>query len=579
MPFPSVELRSPSRNGTAPSLILLGLFRTFGAAGTPFRLKYGARDLSLMVSKRLLPLIPAGLVVDHVVTGPDRVTITTHASAAQACCPACGRPSSRLHSHYDRTLADLPWQGRPVAIRVRARRFRCAARECPRQVFAEGLPTIAPAHARRSRRLGDIQRHIGLAAGGEPGSRLSHRLAMPVSGDTLLRLIRSARWEAPQTPRVIGIDEWAWKRGQTYGTILCDLEKGRVLDLLPDREAATVSAWLKRHPGVEVIARDRATVFARAIREAAPNATQVADRWHLLHNLGDALRTAVGRHRRAVSAAGGIERSKPDQRGLHKVPAGSPGIDGLRRERRQARAERYAEVSRLHADGLPPREIARAVGMSQRSVERWLSAGGEPEHRRPPVASLVDPFRPYLDRRWREGCRNTRQLWREIVTDGFKGSFATLARWAAPLRGAGSSDGSTDPVMPPAAPRPSRRRCAWLLGCERDELTAAERAYIERLTAKEPALATVSLLARSFAAMVRGGDASGLDAWIASAGDSDLGGLATGVTRDRAAVAAAITEPWSTSPVEGHINRLKAIKRSMYGRAGYQTLRARMLAA
>lgn len=217
--------------------------------------------------------------------------------------------------------------------------------------------------------------------------------------------------------------------------------------------------------------------------------------------------------------------------------------------------------------------------MSQRSVERWLAAGGEPEHRRPAVASLVDPFRPYLDRRWREGCRNTRKLWREIVADGFKGSFATLARWAAPLRQASPHGVSVLPDPPPEAPSPSRRRCAWLLGCERDDLTAAELSYVDRLTTAEPALATASALARSFATMVRGDDATALDAWIASAAESDLSGLATGLARDKAAVAAAITEPWSTSPVEGHINRLKTLKRQMYGRAGYDLLRARMLAA
>ena len=216
---------------------------------------------------------------------------------------------------------------------------------------------------------------------------------------------------------------------------------------------------------------------------------------------------------------------------------------------------------------------------SQRAVERWLAAGGEPEHRRPPVASLVDPFRPYLDRRWREGCRNTRQLWREIMTDGYKGSFATLARWAAPLRSAAPTDNSEPAAVPPAAPRPSRRRCAWLLGCERDDLTAAERSYVERLTGAEPALAAASALARRFAALVRSGNASGLDAWITSAVESELSGLAAGVTRDKGAVVAAITEPWSTSPVEGHINRLKTLKRSMYGRAGYDVLRARILAA
>ena len=340
-----------------------------------------------------------------------------------------------------------------------------------------------------------------------------------------------------------------------------------------------MSACLKQHPGVTVISRDRATVFARAIRDGAPRATQAADRWHLLHNLGDALRAAVGRHRRAISAAGGIERSKSEQPALHKVPVCHPGIDEVRSDRRQARAERYAEISRLHVDGLPPRRIAREVGMSQRAVERWLAAGGEPEHRRPPVASLVDPFRSYLDRRWREGCRNTRQLWREIVADGYKGSFATLARWAAPLRCATPTDSSTSAAVPPATSQPSRRRCAWLLGCERDDLTAAEQSYVERLTRAEPALATASALAKSFAALVRGGDASGLDAWVASAAESELSGLATGVARDKAAVAAAITEPRNTSPVEGHINRLKTIKRQMYGRAGYDVLRARMLAA
>ncbi len=194
-------------------------------------------------------------------------------------------------------------------------------------------------------------------------------------------------------------------------------------------------------------------------------------------------------------------------------------------------------------DGATPEERVLKQKVAGRTLThryRWFSKvplrDGED-------ARLVDPFRLYLDRRRHEGCRNTRRLWREIVTDSFKGSFATLARWAARLWGVGPADGAIVPASKPDAPRPSQRRCAWLLGCERDELTAAERAYIERLTAEESALPTISLLARSFAAMVRGGDASGLDDWIASAGDSDLSGLATGVLRDKAAVAAAITEP------------------------------------
>jgi len=208
-----------------------------------------------------------------------------------------------VHSHYTRTLTDLPWQGRAVTVQVRARRFRCGRAGYPRQVFAERLPEVAPSPARRTARLGGIQRHIGLALGGEPGARLAARLAMLVSGDTLLRLVRAAELPSQPPPRVVGIDEWAWRRGLSYGTIVCDLERGPVVDLLPDRRTETVAAWLKRHPSVAVIARDRASVFAEAVRQGAPRASQVADCWHLLRNLGDALRAAVDRHRAAVTAA------------------------------------------------------------------------------------------------------------------------------------------------------------------------------------------------------------------------------------------------------------------------------------
>ncbi len=312
--------------------------------------------------RRILPLIPADLSVVQVLPTPDRVTIITAPKLAQSACPLCGRLSGQIHSHYTRTLADLPWQGRAVVIQVRARRFRCASVGCPRRVFTERLPGVAPPRARRTARLGGIQRHIGLALGGEAGSCLAGRLSMPVSGDTLLRLVRAAELQTHPSPPVVGIDEWAWRRGQRYGTIICDLERGRVIDLLPERSSETVAAWLRQHPGVEVVARDRSGAYSEGARQGAPGAMQIADRWHLLRNLGDALQGAVDRHRGAVRQAARMvaQEQAAGQSEAPPVPY-STKATRLLADRRARRQGCYEELSRLRG----------AACLRRQSRRRW----------------------------------------------------------------------------------------------------------------------------------------------------------------------------------------------------------------
>ena len=536
------------------------------------------------MSRFLLPLIPAALHVVQVLPAPDRITVLTAPKPSGSACPLCGVVSSRMHSHYTRTLADLPWQGRVVTVQVRARRFRCATIGCRRQVFAERLPGVARSWARRTARLGDIQRHVGFALGGEPGSRLAARLSMPASGDTLLRLVQATEREPPPSPRVVGIDDWAWRRGQRYGTIVCDLERERVIDLLPDRTAEAVASWLRRHPGVEVIARDRAGAYAEGARQGAPKAKQVADRWHLLRNLGDALQGAADRHRGAVRRAARAVAHGAGAAPRKVAPASWATKDAqLREDRHARRLARYEELRRLHESGLSVQEIAPALGMSAVAAYRWLKAGGPPTHDKPAQPRPLDPYLPHLEARWRGGCRNGWRLWRELQPLGFAGSVNAVARWAARRRREDPPARAAEVRRAAAWPEPSSRRCARLLTAAPDKLDAQEGAFLAHLAEAAPDLTRAGELASRFAALIRGAPdkeaGPALDTWLADARGTALDAFVRGITRDRNAVLAALVEPWSTGPVEGQINRLKLLKRTMYGRAKFDLLRCRVLAA
>lgn len=534
--------------------------------------------------RRLLPLIPAPLSVVRVEPAADHLVIRVVPRPGPAYCPGCRTRSRRPHGHYERTLADLPWQGRPVLLRLQTRRFRCPNASCPRRTFSETTGAVARTHARRSERLRDVQRHLGLALGGAPAARLAQRLAMPVSGDTLLRLVRAGTLPSRPEPRVIGIDEWAWRRGCRYGTIIVDFERHAVLDLLPDRDAERVAAWLRSHPGIEIVARDRADVFAEGARAGAPQAQQVLDRFHLLRNLSVALRAIVAHHHAAVRTAGRAVLGPQSEAARVTAKASRPPtvIEVRKRATHAPRRARHAELRRLAEAGASVAGMARALDLDPKTVRVWLGRDAPPAwHRRRTVTTILDPYRADLEARWQAGCRNAAELARGLIRAGAAIRPRVVRDWAMKRRRASTDvlDALPGSASLPAWRPPSVHRTTWLLQADLSALGEDDRRFLERLRAEAPSLAASVALGARFADLVRRRSGESLEGWLAAAAGTPLGKFAAGLGRDVEALRGAITLPWSTSPVEGQVGRLKMLKRTMFGRAGFALLRQRVLAA
>ncbi len=520
--------------------------------------------------------------------------ITAHARARRVRCPHCQQPSRRVHSYYVRSPQDLPIADRAVQLRLHVRRFRCLAPQCPQRTFAERLPNVVAVAARRTSRLTSTLRTLAFATGGEAGARLSHRLHMPVSPDTLLRIMRQTPCPTFPTPRVLGVDDFALRKGATYGTILIDLERQHPVDLLPDRTAATLCGWLQHHPGVEIIARDRSTEYARGATVGAPQALQVADRWHLLHNLREALErllhrrhALLGRLPEVRSLSAQDEGAGPNV-GVHtalRIPAASERTVSARA--RERRLTQYHAVRALHAEGRNILQIAKHLRMSRITVRKYVQAETFPERTVYQLApSILDPYRAYLHRRWVEGCENAAQLWREIHAAGYPGTQSQVEKWAYHRRLEAAP--STPHIYRPALPArrrarrtslPSPRRLVWLLLRAPHTLPPDDLATLRRLQ-QDRELTVSSDLAQQFLTIVRQRQVQRLDAWLRASAASnvvELQPFAAGLRQDYRCVRAALTHRWSTGPVEGHINRVKYVKRQMFGRAKLDLLRQRIL--
>jgi len=519
------------------------------------------------------------------------LVLTLHTTAQQAICPFCHQISHQVHSHYTRTLSDLPCVVLPVHWVLQVRRFFCRNGACARKIFTERLPTLVAPWARRTQRLRDVQSAIGIAVGGRLGVWLLKVLRMTTSVDTLLRLIRKTPVSDCPTPRVLGVDDWAKHKGLTYGTLLVDLERHQPVEVLPDRLAATLADWLRAHPGIEIISRDRAGAYAEAAVQGAPNALQVADRWHLLKNLSDVLSRVLEQHRRAlqqlthpVSTTEPLANPSHELNGLSPL---SPAAAARARQRREQRYQRYQQVCTLRQQGWTLDAIAQTTGLCRKTLRRWLRAEHFPELRRRRRPSQLDPYKPYLLQRWNEGCWTAAQLEREIRLQGYAGELTIVRDFVRQLRRAqGLPPGRRTLALQQLAPEyPSRLtplRAACLALGRPERWRDDERALVERMRQLDPEIDAALELTQTFAYMIRQRQSHALDLWLDQAEQSasaPLRAFAAGIRRDYAAVKAALTVEWSNGQVEGQVNRLKFIKRQMYGRANFDLLRQRVLCA
>jgi transposase len=530
-------------------------------------------------ARRVVPALPnVALALSLISVDGKVVRIIAHTLATEATCPDCQRPSSHVHDRYARKPMDLPWRGYTVRFSLTVRRLRCPNMACARQTFAEAVGDDLPKHARRTTAATATLLDLVRANGGEGGARLAHRMGLPTSPDTLLRLLRQEPQAAVPTPRVLGVDDFALRRRQRYATVLVDLERRVPIDVLEGRNAATLGKWLQDHIGVEIIVRDRAEAYAEGATQGAPDAQQVADRFHLLKNAGGAMAELLRGHRRSIEHADAhpspTSEAKPEDRQLSQR-------ERTRRARRARRVERWSKVKELRAAGHSISQIGRELGMDRRTIRNYLATPEVPARQvknpRPAGFSSpsLQPYQTYLQDRWEQGCTNISQLYREIVKKGYSGSRSlantTLVTWRSPRPPTGS------------AKTPKRKsNLRWLCLRPPDQLDADETKLLGAILPADRRLAEGYSLLQQFRRVLAERSIADLRAWIADAQASGLRSFeafANGIVDDRSAVEAALTTPWSNGPVEGHVHKIKLIKRQGYGRAKLDLLRSRVLAA
>jgi transposase len=552
------------------------------------------RDVGEQGQALLEVLFPhlAGLRVHRVEDAGDAVMIAASCQAGSACCPRCGGESARVHGGYARTVADGAAGGRPVLIVLRVRRFRCRNPQCPAVTFAEQAAGVSERYRRRSVPLLAMLAGFGLELAGRGAARLAGTLGIAVHPATVLRLVAAApEPQVAAAPDVLGSGDFALAKGHVYGTVLVDMRTGDVAGLLPDREAATLQAWLTAHPGAGIICRDRAGNYAEGARAGAPDAIQVADRWHLWHNLAGYAEKTVAGHRGCLKdqpgtgdagddaprTAGAPEQEPPGQAEDGQIPPDGL-LDACGRERRLVTRtrERHAEIRQRLDAGESLSAISRVTGLDRKTVQRFARAGsaeellGKATSREPEL----DQFKPYLHQRQNEGVTDAAALHAELRQRGWAGSERTVRRYVRPFRQAPAAPGPA-----PAVPK-TRQITRWLL-TRPGHLQPDEQAQLQAIRACCPHIDALAGHVTAFAEMMTARTGSrDLETWLAAVEADEQAGLrsfAAGIRNDQQAVINGLTLHWNSGKVEGTVNKIKMIKRQMYGRASFSLLRKRVI--
>jgi transposase len=538
--------------------------------------------------------LPDGLEMGKIELIDEVLIVTLVSTQPFPCCPLCRTPAARVHSHYTRQVTDLPCGGQQVRLLLQVRKCFCETTSCVRKIFAERLTPFIEPWARVTRRLFQIVQTLGLATSGRLGVRVTDRLSIQTSRMTILRRIMALPTEAVGQVPQIGIDDFAFRRGRKFGTIIVDLQTHKVLDVLPDRTADTSAAWMAAHPEIELVSRDRGGDYAAAARKAVPHATQTADRFHLLKNLGEALKGVLARHlaarRKRQTETAKASHLQASQAG--ELPKVIPKSVALSQAKREQRLAQYQQVLVLREQGFSQTAIAEQVGISHSTVSRWLSHGTFPEQQPRPRSTSVDPYLPQLVDRWKEGLDTVAELHRELVAEGYSHQYNSVYRRLVRSFPEGQKKQCTRSLpaekqkqeISDQSPRPPvlARQAMFLFLRRPEELEVDEQETLTLLRSLHVEVDQAYELVQQFAQMLRTRTGEQLDEWLSRVKASrirELQGFVTGVIQDKAAVKAGLTLPANNGLVEGKVNKLKLIKRMGYGRANFPLLRQRVLHA